>query len=133
MFSFKNAEEAAIKVKRTSVCLEILNHIIKYLKVNISEDVNVKTQNIFLVDQWGGRGGGIGVGEEASYMRWTDEGWTIELDAEVELKVEKETDEVLGAEGKVSKSQSPGALVRLGSGDGRGGVRGVCPLSPING
>ena len=53
-------------------------------------------------------------------MRWTDEGWTIELDAEVELKVEKETDEVLGAEGKVSKSQSPGALVRLGSGDGRG-------------
>ena len=81
----------------------------------------------------GGERGAIGVGGETSYMRWTNEGWTIELEAEVESEAEKETDEMEGAEGEVSKSQSPGALVRLGSGDGRGGVRGVCPLSPING
>ena len=47
-FIYKMAEEEAIKVKRTPVHLEIINHSINPLNINVIEGVNVKSQKIFL-------------------------------------------------------------------------------------
>ena len=56
IFFYKKSEEADIKFKRTSVHLEILNSLLNYLNINISEEVNVNYCKSFLVDQQGGWG-----------------------------------------------------------------------------
>ena len=51
-----NSKETAIKFKRISVCIEILNHLPNFLNRNISENVNFKTHNSFFVVHNGWRG-----------------------------------------------------------------------------
>ena len=46
---YNKSEEDAIKVKCKPVHLEILNHIINSLKINMSEEVNVKAHKILPV------------------------------------------------------------------------------------
>ena len=79
----KKAGEAAIKVNRTHMHLEILNNIINDHNRNISEEVNFKRRESFLVDQQGGWGG-IGVGGVTSIMRDMNRGQTMESEAEEE-------------------------------------------------
>ena len=57
LFTFFCKKEADIKVKHTSVRLEILNRHLNSLNGNISKEVNVKARDIFLVTQQGGWGG----------------------------------------------------------------------------
>ena len=49
VFFFKKAEEEAIKVKRTHVRLETINHNIYSLNINMSEKVYVKARKSFSV------------------------------------------------------------------------------------
>ena len=44
IFFYNKAVEEAAKFKRTPVRLEILNHIINYPNINMSEEVNVKSR-----------------------------------------------------------------------------------------
>ena len=51
---YKKSNKAAIKVKHTSIHLEIINHILNFLSINISEEFNVKSHRSFLLGKWGG-------------------------------------------------------------------------------
>ena len=66
---------------KSSTSLEILNHIIYYLKINGSEDFNVKYRKILFVDQQVGQEG-IGIGWAVSSARQMDGGQTIEVEAD---------------------------------------------------
>ena len=89
IFFYKKAEEAAVSIKHTSVCLDILNHLLNSLTRNVSEEVNAKARKSFLVAQWRGRGG-VGVVGSTSSARRMDRGYNVEVESEIDLKKEKE-------------------------------------------
>ena len=59
--------------------IEIFNHIICYLNINMSQEVKFKTHMIFLVDQQGGGG------KSALTERRMDVGWTVEVESNTEV------------------------------------------------